>query len=527
MQVSPSYGSAWEKLADNIHRVRHVKCDELKPACSRCTKSGRQCDGYALDGRRPAQDPIQIVHWQPNSLALRRMSVDIAGNKEERRAFHFFRHNSAPDLPGFFESGFWSQLVLQASHAEPSVRHAVIALGSMHETMQHEDLELSKTGKACNPFALQQCNKAIGHLNQYLCSNQQHSNEMLLISCAIFICFESLQGNYESALSHLSSGLAIFRRWQTQNAKTLQSGTAASSEPQQGVDSEVIQMFSRLNMQALLFPDTHLFPTEFIMQEVGVVVDSVPESFGNLSEARNSLDDCMGYLLQALSAAYFQSQGSDEQSSKDTPPVPINMNLLPQWLAVFDTFLQNAGPNLVPKELQRATLLEIQYRCANILVTVGMPPKEAAFDEFQKDFESIVSLAESIIHGGGTIKDPKRTRDFSFDMSIVAPLYFTATRCREPLIRRQALSLLWTTARQECIWNAEMLTKIAERIILIEEGRENVGLGPGSRSDTVTSRLLVFNATIYSEQRRVLVECCQELCDASEEVSLRDEWVTY
>ncbi|RFU23729.1 hypothetical protein B7463_g12608, partial [Scytalidium lignicola] len=28
-------------------KIRHVKCDETKPACMRCVKFGRQCDGYA------------------------------------------------------------------------------------------------------------------------------------------------------------------------------------------------------------------------------------------------------------------------------------------------------------------------------------------------------------------------------------------------------------------------------------------------------------------------------------------------
>ena len=513
--------------SNNDYRVRHVKCDEQKPVCSRCLKSGRQCDGYSIDGRRPKKDPLQIVHWQPNTLALHRISVDVAGNKEERRAFHFFRENSAADFPGFFESSFWGQLVLQASHAEPSIRHALIALGSLHETVQQEEWTLLKRRRACDSFALQQCNKAIGHLNQNIRSNGQRSKEMLLMSCAIFICFESLQGNYESALSHMQGGLRIFRDWQAEASKPRRPGTASSSRHHQSVDSEIVQMFSRLNAQTLLFPDTHLFPTDFVKQDVRLIIDSVPGAFTTLKEARDCLDNCMSYKLQASAAVYFNRQGSENNSGLGQPQGPTNEHLLPQWSAAFHAFVEKAGPSPRPRDLQGVMLLKIQYKCAKILLSVGLPPRETAFDDFGALFESIISLATSVIHRSGSYGISERTGHFSFETGLIPPLYFVATRCRDPWIRRQALSLLSSTPRQESIWNSEMLTKIAERLILIEEERDNIGQVTRSEVILVTSRLSVLNATIYSEKRQVLVECCQQKCGPDEEMSLLNEWIMY
>jgi hypothetical protein len=506
--------------------VRHVKCDEQKPACSRCTRSGRQCDGYSIDGRRPSRVPIQILHWQPNSLALHRISADVAGNKEERRAFHFFREKSATDFPGFFDSTFWGQLVLQASHAEPSIRHAVFALGSLHETVQHEESTLSKSRRACDPFALQQCNKAIGHLNQNIRSSGQHSDEMLLMSCAIFICFESLQGNYESALSHMQSGLRIFRSWQAEINKP-SPGVATSSQHHQSVNSEIVQIFSRLNVQTLLFPDTHLFPMDFVKQDVSFIINSVPNAFTTFNEARDWLDNCMSYKLQAEVVAYFKRHGSDYDSHSGPPQDTTNDHLLPEWSAVFNAFVQKTGPSLGPKDHQRAMLLEIQYNCAKVLLSVGIPPVETAFDDFRGAFESIISLASSVICQSGPCGISGRTVHFSFETGVLPALYFTATRCRDPWIRRQALSLLSATSRQECIWNSEMLSKIAERLILIEEGRDQIGQVTRSEGVSVTNRLTVLNATIYSEKGQVLVEYCQQKCGPDEEMCLLDEWIMY
>ena len=486
--------------SNNHHRIRHVRCDAQKPACSRCLKSGRQCDGYSIDGRRPNQDPLQIVHWQPNTLTLHRISVDVIGNKRERRAFHFFRENSAAEFPGFFDSSFWAQLVLQACHAEPSIRHAVIALGSLHETVQQKECTPLESGRPCDPFALQQCNKAIGHLNQSIGSDEHHSKEMLLMSCAIFICFESLQGNYESALNHMQCGLRIFRDWQAETEKPSLPAMSISSQHHQSVDSELVQMFSRLNMQTLLFPDTHLFSTDFVKQNVRLTIDPIPAVFKSLKEARNCLDNYMSYELQSLVAAYLNRQGAENNSDEGPSQDPTTRNLLPRWSAAFNAFKIKAGPSPRTKDLQGAMLLEIQYNCAKILLSVGMPPGETAFDDFEALFESIISMATSIILRSGCRGTSERTCHISFETGLVPPLYFTATRCRDPWIRRQALSLLSSTPRLECIWNSEMLSKIAERLILIEEERDCIGQVARSENISVTSRLSVLNATIYSEK---------------------------
>ena len=117
-------------------------------------KSSRQCDGYSTGRRRIEQDSIKIVHWKPNALALHRLSVDLACAQEERRAFHFFRSYSVRALQGYFDSEFWSRLVLQAGHTESTIRHAVIALGSLHETIQNKDSAVLKVGKTYDKFAL-------------------------------------------------------------------------------------------------------------------------------------------------------------------------------------------------------------------------------------------------------------------------------------------------------------------------------------------------------------------------------------
>lgn len=520
--ISTRIVSVSNPIALTCFRVRHIKCDEQKPSCYNCLKSRRQCDGYSTGGRRREQDLTKIVHWKPNVLTLHRLSVDLAGEQEERRAFHFFRSNSVRALQGYFDSEFWSRLVLQASHTEPTIRHAVIALGSLHETTQNKDSAMLKMGKGCDKFALQQCNKAIANLTQQFCARGERPIEVLLMSCALFVCFEALQGNYESALTHMESGVRVYRNWQAENGS---SGSRISSGGCRIIDKEITQIFPRLNLQILMFPDRHLLGKEFYTANVNPLIDPPPESFSCLREARDRLDNCMSYVFESIIVAYFSRQDFVNHTQKLSPEYQTHRTLLSQWSRLFGAFMTSSGADLGPEDRQRVSLLEIQYKVAIILFATGMSPQETAFDALNSDFDSIVAVASSLVvnnQGPGILE---RTGQFSFDMGVVPPLYFTASRCRDPSIRRRALSVLSANPCQEGVWNSDMLAKIAERLICIEEdGIERV---TSSHDVLATSRVSVLNATIYSEQRRVLLELCRPKGNVNGELDLFDEWVTY
>ena len=93
------------------------------------TSTGRKCEGYS--SKEPAsassKSDLGVLVNLPQLLL-----VGVAGNQQERRAFHFFQQRTAPHLSGFYNDEFWNQMVLRASHQEPAIRHAVMALGSLH-----------------------------------------------------------------------------------------------------------------------------------------------------------------------------------------------------------------------------------------------------------------------------------------------------------------------------------------------------------------------------------------------------------
>ncbi|KAI0176043.1 hypothetical protein GGR52DRAFT_571015 [Hypoxylon sp. FL1284] len=155
-----------------------LSCDETKPACERCTSTGRKCDGY--DGqapprrkrttkkKSPADDPALFesgssyrsssssIATPPNTQrtepnispapqTLRPLAADVEGTEQERRQFHEFRRHAeaalaAPESPAAAASlggpGFWQRLMPQLGRSDPAVRHTLVALGASYRGAQ-------------------------------------------------------------------------------------------------------------------------------------------------------------------------------------------------------------------------------------------------------------------------------------------------------------------------------------------------------------------------------------------------------
>lgn len=124
---------------------------------------------------------------------------------EEERAFAFFRQRTAHDLEGPVEPVFFTDILLAVAEEEPAVRHAVSALGALHEV--YGNLETQHLPK----FAFTQYGKAIKGVLELQASSNPQVVEVTLISCILFSLLESMRGFHHASVSHLIAGLNVFR----------------------------------------------------------------------------------------------------------------------------------------------------------------------------------------------------------------------------------------------------------------------------------------------------------------------------
>ena len=216
----------------------------------------------------------------------------------------------------------------------------------------------------------------------------------------------------------------------------------------------------------------------------------IPTCFKSLEEARNSHDyqmnGCMRTVadLDSISIRKIKLSPRDEAACIETynKARKTHVHKLWQWACAFEEFLLQSSAAMDAKALQGATVLQLSHRLLSMAFNLDgrtILSEQGCWDEHTKDYEEMVNLAAAVVESQNA--EAKNTNSslrkpvFSIDVNIVTPLFSIASKCRDPHIRRKAISLLYSAPRQEGLWQSVLTGRVAERIMEIEEaGLENV-----------------------------------------------------
>lgn len=132
----------------------------------------------------------------------------------------FYHHCAVSLISSAHDKDFWSKVPLQLAQTEPCVRRALITLGCLNRaetgSLRHARLGLLNPAKQRD--MLGHYNKAVKLLVQRI-SEPSYTPEIGLVCCLLFVCIESLRGNYDTAMSHYKSGLNILKQTRQSSAK--------------------------------------------------------------------------------------------------------------------------------------------------------------------------------------------------------------------------------------------------------------------------------------------------------------------
>jgi len=162
----------------------------------------------------------------------------------------------------------------------------------------------------------------------------------------------------------------------------------------------------------------------------------------------------------------------------------------------YNAFLWARTPYPSTDQAAVSSLL-MYYHVSSIWLTTRLTTPQLIFDDYTYHFEQVVKHGEVYINAL-TAQRPV----FTFEVGAVPPLYFVATKCRIPSLRRKALQLLARAPRKECMWGATSTGQLAARIVAIEE--ENLGL-PQTAWDgsSLYEGVPVSDAVLPAEEQRV------------------------
>ncbi|KAM0457908.1 hypothetical protein ACHAPV_006453 [Trichoderma viride] len=554
-------------------KQRRIKCDEMRPACSQCVRSKKECVGYPAPSRiaRSTAADVRIAPkpLAPPSAGMPRLqpapSGGMAGmagasttasllltghtillpprraNRRKRQAnnpeiaggampmpllyepshslalmhteslyFDLFRVQTASELSGYFNMNFWTQRLLQECHFEPSIRHAVVALGALYKTLEqscepdsatlpgamsrmesvmcHWQVAVRKYSEACNAMLL-------------LRGDKISTNKTRLMASVLLACFDSFIGDHRQAIVQIQTGLRLLARIQHDRAQNL--------HPSERVEEDLLVIFTRFAIQAKSYDMAFHFPNPYVIQlgpqslndpssplsDLGSPQPSspIPHEFASLREARLASDQLCEMLLRFIE----HLQAARREPSYTLPPSWLQLGStfqaqIDSWTRAFEPIFQSRlqpGKDLLEKSAISA--LKMFHMNTHIVFLTIFCKTEVQFDNFLPHFKEIVSLGWEVVGDDEKRAAPDRCPDpqrcqqhhdhhgpshthnikpsFSADLGIVTPLFVVATKCRDPIVRRESIRLLRSSARREGMWDSELAANIGQWIMELEE----------------------------------------------------------
>lgn len=467
-----------------FRRARRTKCDEAKPSCRKCVKSGLSCE-YAFAGGSVRRWVLVDVQTARNP------DFNIPGTSNEKRAFDFFSKTTASELSGHFSKDFWAKEVLRVGVSASCLRHAIVALGAVHERFNSGKVMHAMQVRVARDsgylFALAQYNTAIRELQAYMVK-PGCSPKIAVMCCVLFICFESFRGAPATAMIHFKYALYVMQAWRSGSV-----GSAADLTPEtmrylRGLVSRLGPQLTNVDM--LDVNDFGASESDVIKHTGDLFAglaqlslnDSPEGKFNSFDEARDELNDilnmelCFFYQVNPLYGEMTPPRAEKLQSMLNSMSTRFA-----EWETAFNKLWVDSLPTMTPADSHAALLLQMQHKFVRILINCLFKPNVENFTAEQTEelltnwtpqFREVLMLMENIMaepasRSGRPATTALSNRQSTFypEVGVIVPLFFLGLGCRDSYVRRRATELLKRRRRREGTWDSETCWQVLEYIM--------------------------------------------------------------
>ncbi|ETI21440.1 hypothetical protein G647_07787 [Cladophialophora carrionii CBS 160.54] len=481
-------------------KIRKVKCGEEKPACLRCSSTGRKCEGYVNAINSREQPPAASA--SPTLAHVGCISSYAHASRLEVQAFEFFMSDVLPGFSRIVDQHFWHQVIPQLSQSDKIIWDAVNALSCLIRHPQISWRWLLPGPKAStladdnHRLAVKWYSKSLHGLQKRM-THGSVSPGMLMVTCLLYISIECLQDNLDGAMVLYYRALAMNNMLAEKGAGNYSTTAARDVGSVEGT------------VQSLL---RHMSISKELPASLRKVNSHINMTFDSLSEIREE-----GYLLLDEVHGFLEHiDGIRSIMPKAWLPTP---DLIEWWEKVRNRirFLETAIQEVVkrqrraisecPDEDELYSTLMLSFNHFYVVVSSSVSMYQTTLDEFMAQFRSIIAYIRRVV---AIQRRRSRRPVFVFETRILPALYYVATKCRHPLIRREAIFLLENEApRMEYIAKAEGMAAVAKRIVGIEEAC-------GSEEGVFCAEWPPHKADLLpAEDHRVYRERLTELVDAT------------
>lgn len=476
--------------------------------------------------RRALASAVRQLHAPGPSARLLSPSPYL---NDDVACFDFFRFRMTTAVsesrgqPLNSSKGFWNCTLLQASHAEPAVWHAVAALGALYRKWEVastdsgmgrvsfqspprrylDDADWS-TGSSvdgeCDSRCIEDLDSHSVRLTAQagtcyttalnLAKSVHDVSSMLVLSLAL-ATIANLSGKWLDSSVHYQAGQKLMSQLRRE----------APGKAMTDLQMHASESLAKLGLQLLSFQEQSAPSPYAEIQQVGVsssgepfprsLVSSQDQRGWGLRHANVKIVDIIRRILNEAG-----------RHTAGNLPAPLDDNHKQVQLAItrdleawqLDTchVLSNTADSRTDRTTLDLLSVKLLHTLARLLIASNvMRPDmhtELSWDAHLVHFDRILALSVLIL------RTERRQNPLSLSvMSLDEPklnmaLWLTATRCRHPVMRRRALQLLRGARRLEGVWMSTSAAAAAEKMIAIEEER-------GLVNELLLARLPRWSAT--------------------------------
>lgn len=377
-----------------------------------------------------------VVQRQQYHILPRALSTTFPGSDKDKAFFQRYRDKVCVDLGGTFGFGFYSDLILRDCHNSPTIWHLTIAVAAIATSAIYKKSDVE--WRDYNQFALQHVNKGLRTLRATL-QGSAGDARLAVSACGLLCAFEILQGNYWNMRNQLISGRNVFDRWRA-SVGTIVGGVIVSPT----IEFQFWEMFRRLELNFSMYAANN--PIE----DVSIAGDIDTMELEDVTFTTPGKCQWTAYFLLYPMSRWNRACGRYRRAKW---PQPLPLSLIQEGeahLRKLDTFCQCLATVM---QGRKQTPLYLVYTAGFLLCRIGILTahaiEETVHDEFLIQYQEVVEASRVVQeaesksdHYGGTSL---------MDIELFLPLFYAGTRCRDPVVRRDVLTIMNNYPRRQSL----------------------------------------------------------------------------
>jgi hypothetical protein len=383
--------------------------------------------------------------------------------------------------------------------------------------LSHWQVAVQQYSKACNAIMSPNGGQ----------SQQQYDRTRLLVSILLGT-FDAFIGDHKQAIVQIQNGLSLMEKLvaggdQSPREPSLSTTSFSSIDT---IEDDLAVVLTRIALSAKTYDWAFHFPEPYVIQFNPSTKDGPPRAVAPKMTSPFSPPVKPGRHFSSIREARFAHDGMKDRGIRFLDRLQRAQNtftgILPDswkqygrayleemntWEAAFRPLFESRlddNAALSIRERSDISTLKVEHDNARIVFLSIFSPTEAIFDTYIPQFANIVELSREVVANDETQAataagcilasqqngqscqhqrwdDPPSVTaggyatyhvkpSFRADLGIVPSLFLVVTKCREPVIRRQAIQLLRSSARREGMWDSEFAARIGQWIMELEEG---------------------------------------------------------